>query len=1547
MNFYIQNGAEEQVAVLSSDSLGSHTAISKAIIDEKIGSFEQLELVVDASKEEAIHLSNENIILFKDLKGWREYNIIDVADYDSDSKLERTVIAELSSSELIDETIETNLYGVSSNPKVVLTELLKGTRWSVGIVDESIYNKSFNVDTKYMNVLEVLSELTNSYNCEAHFSYEINQGKVVARKVNLYKQFGKNNGKRFEVDKDIIEIERVSNTEDIKTAIIAYTEDKVEKDENDEDITIPGLTLAEVEWSKAKGDPADKPLGQNWLGDPTALSLWGRPNADGTKRHRKLSMKIEVDSAEALISMAWMQLGRYTLPKMTYTTKAINLYDLTGDKEYIHEAVSLGDTVVAIDKYFSEPIIVETRVVEATRNLLDPSDNEYVFGTSKATLSTKDAVDRVEDIEKDFSDIKNQVDSIQINADGKTRTFRGSKTPIGAREGDLWFRPHPTKPGERQMLVHNGTAWELESDSSSVSLVKNDLLVVKKETQNAIDKAQEAVDKADDVEGALQFKVDSKDYEAKMTLLDNNINLRVEKDDIIHQINVSDEQILIQGDKIIISGDTTVDGTFKITNEMIALGVSADKINVGTLNGKTVNIINLNADNITGGNLDMQNITMKNGDQTILSINQDGEVVLNVSHMKIGMFDAITTEDLKKLESQYTFILTNDSATIPTDSAGNNGDFSQATTQPIMYKLGVVDSSWTITASPSAGVVGTFSGGKYTITNMTSKSGSVVFTAKKDSMTLTKVFKIAKALAGSNGAKGDKGDTGASGKDGIAGKDGVGVKSTAITYSQSTSGTTAPTSSWSTSVPTLVKGQYLWTKTTWTYTDNSTETGYTVSYNAKDGNTGKDGIAGKDGVGIKSTNITYAGSTSGTATPTSGWTTAVPTVAQGSFLWTRTIWTYTDNTTETGYSVARMGSNGATGATGAQGASATSYWITASNNIIGKSQTGILSPTTITFTGYSKTGTANSALYAGRFIIQTSTNGTTYATKYTSSANQNAYTYTIPADTKFIKALFYQAGGTSVLLDEQTVPVVESAEGIEIGDRNLLPYKTMSEYSGGKLRSIEDKVEVNGSKITIKKALSDLVGFSINVSSFKGKELILSALSDNNTLTTYHSFDGGTTQINGPLTLNNGVFTRIIKVPENATTLTLGVGRYPHPATFKEYWLDEVQLRYGNKYLPWSPAPEDARTYKAWANSSDGSADFTRVYPNENLIRNSSNFQDTSYWTQNGGTTLSVEDGYLSVKSSNTTGQYRGVYTTFDITGQKNNKLTITTRVKKGSTDTSNEKFSYIWHYLRADGSMHSQQSSSGVYQISLTDEEQEYSFSATLPNTDEIVTVRPIFQRSMAGGVYHVLHKWMKAEIGEQTIYTTNTADSLTGSIPKYVGFSPIDSDASHEYEWIMNPEYAQALADEALAGKVDNDAEYENLKNMAEEVKESYEKFVGENGEYKTEHKKLLERTTAVETDLGVYKQQINFVDTYMSAGNEGLIIGMKDSKGKPDTNAMQMLLSNKSLSFMDGGEVVAYFSGQSFHINRGAIVDSLQIGQHKITNLGNGHTVFQFTG
>lgn len=171
-------------------------------------------------------------------------------------------------------------------------------------------------------------------------------------------------------------------------------------------------------------------------------------------------------------------------------------------------------------------------------------------------------------------------------------------------------------------------------------------------------------------------------------------------------------------------------------------------------------------------------------------------------------------------------------------------------------------------------------------------------------------FSVAKM--GEQGPKGDRGN------DGIPGKNGIGIRNTSVLYGLSVSETVPPTA-WYQNPPALVKGQWFWTKTVWTYTDNTSETGYQKTYVARDGNDGNNGIAGKDGVGIRSTTITYAQGTSGTVAPTTGWASQVPNVPAGQYLWTKTVWSYTDNTNETGYSVSKIGEQGPKGVKGETG----------------------------------------------------------------------------------------------------------------------------------------------------------------------------------------------------------------------------------------------------------------------------------------------------------------------------------------------------------------------------------------------------------------------------------------------------------------------------------------------------------------------------------------------------------------------------------------------------------------------------------------------------
>ena len=147
--------------------------------------------------------------------------------------------------------------------------------------------------------------------------------------------------------------------------------------------------------------------------------------------------------------------------------------------------------------------------------------------------------------------------------------------------------------------------------------------------------------------------------------------------------------------------------------------------------------------------------------------------------------------------------------------------------------------------------------------------------------------------------KGDKGDTGQKGQDGTS----VKITSKSVTYQTSTSGTTAPTGTWVTTVPTVNNGQYLWTKTTVQYSDGNKTEAYSVSYKGTNGTNGTS-------VTVSKTEVTYQVSTSGTTAPTGTWSTTMPSCNQGQYLWTKTYVKYSDGKDTTSYSVSYKGVDG-------------------------------------------------------------------------------------------------------------------------------------------------------------------------------------------------------------------------------------------------------------------------------------------------------------------------------------------------------------------------------------------------------------------------------------------------------------------------------------------------------------------------------------------------------------------------------------------------------------------------------------------------------------
>lgn len=337
--------------------------------------------------------------------------------------------------------------------------------------------------------------------------------------------------------------------------------------------------------------------------------------------------------------------------------------------------------------------------------------------------------------------------------------------------------------------------------------------------------------------------------------------------------------------------------------------------------------------------------------------------------------------------------LDNDYQAITTDYKGEYTSFPEChTTAQVLYGHTDISNDCTYNVQKSSGVVGSWNNSThtYTVTALTTDVGWVDITANYlNTYSVTKRFDIAKlkgGIPGETGAKGDKGETGASGRS---------ITSSETTYQASNSGTVAPTGTWSKTPPNVAENQYLWTRTIYTYSDNTTSTTYSI---------GKMGAKGEQG-------------------------------AKG----------------ETG-ATGPQGPQGEKGEKGNQGSAGRTYFMETSSSIVKMSADNTIVPNYITLSGYYRDGTATArTAYKCRFKIEETTDGDTYTTVYTSSSDETDITHAlysvlasgssgitasgssgigISRNLTALRCTMYAAGGFSQVLDIETIPVAIDVDAL-------------------------------------------------------------------------------------------------------------------------------------------------------------------------------------------------------------------------------------------------------------------------------------------------------------------------------------------------------------------------------------------------------------------------------------------------------------------------------------------------------------------------------------
>ncbi|WP_350011924.1 phage tail spike protein [Shouchella clausii] len=363
MNVFIFDKHETCRAVLDERHL------IEAVHTEQLNNAHSFEFTILADCDHALEIVEGQQVAFYDVDGdFQLFEIVVVEDRHGDAAY-KTVICEHAVNELLDEPIE-HIQFHRTNARQALSSILARTRWQPGVVAEL---GEAPVEFGQTNAKYCVAELLNTFKGELRCRVTIAGSKITGRYIDILSRRGADTGKRFEYRKDLTEIERTIDMSSVKTAIRAYG--KPTEDENG-DQGKP-ITFKEIEWSKAKGDPIDKPKGQDWLGDEQARALWGRGDYEG-KRHRfGILEELDEDNPVRLLEQTYEYLQTVCTPLVHYSGKVVDLFRLSN---FEHERIQLGDTAAVLDEDIYPVIQEKTRVIELKRDLLDPSNDEVVLG---------------------------------------------------------------------------------------------------------------------------------------------------------------------------------------------------------------------------------------------------------------------------------------------------------------------------------------------------------------------------------------------------------------------------------------------------------------------------------------------------------------------------------------------------------------------------------------------------------------------------------------------------------------------------------------------------------------------------------------------------------------------------------------------------------------------------------------------------------------------------------------------------------------------------------------------------------------------------------------------------------------------------------------------------------------------------------------------------------------------------------------------------------------------------------------------------------------
>lgn len=341
----------------------------------------------------------------------------------------------------------------------VIEWLLTGTNWSPRFVAET-NPKSTNF--YYISTFDALKKVCKVWGLEMQFFVEMNGSQIGARYIDFKRKIGEAVGKRVVYGHNALEILQEVEKTNLYTALVGRGKGEQVSSAEDTGKDADGygrkINFEEIVWSKAKGDPLDKPLGQKYLEIPEMTAKYGIKQPDGKMRPKIGFVEFsEEEDKNELIKQTYEALIEASRPKLTLKTSTVYL-----------KGVQIGDTirVVRHDRHLD----YDTRIFEITFNRLNNESSDIKLGDrvsesndAKVQSTVNKAIDEFKAGE--FTEFVKKLPEFIPSANGFNHNWYTSTDPTESHPGqvlinDSWYKPDPEHEGHTIMYRWTGEMWQ-------------------------------------------------------------------------------------------------------------------------------------------------------------------------------------------------------------------------------------------------------------------------------------------------------------------------------------------------------------------------------------------------------------------------------------------------------------------------------------------------------------------------------------------------------------------------------------------------------------------------------------------------------------------------------------------------------------------------------------------------------------------------------------------------------------------------------------------------------------------------------------------------------------------------------------------------------------------------------------------------------------------------------------------------------------------------------------------------------------------------------